>query len=442
MVHGYVLPSLAHMAERCKQTAAAAADTAAAAAAAVSAATAATAAEVSSGSADGAGACSDAGALQPDKTQQQHLMRLLAFPLAARLLDMELGFSSSWPLQPSQQQQALPNGAGSGRPGTLLSQIMHVAVLVTSSGSAVLAPCSAHSAGAESTAASTAGQPEELCLFLPKQLGNTLDLPQLFPAHSWALVSPEYTSCCSGINPQQWLTLMQALGVQTFLPVRQQTVELTWKQLMMDKQHAAWKDAIDRMDDSVRYAFTDWHWRHLQTLLSSIASDTNAVRRTEQYRSLSRVVAGQWESLKASGHLYCSYNIRTVSAQAAGTAGSASGKQDHSSSTEGSASHAQQRRKKKAADSNEGADSSKLRLSAAAASWQPGKQELPSSVLQGLRTWEWMLASDGKPHAPHELFVRQPVSWCSCARSCLMHLNQLCWALGAGAVLRLNIRCT
>jgi hypothetical protein len=80
----------------------------------------------------------------------------------------------------------------------------------------------------------------------------------------------------------------------------------------------------------------------------------------------------------------------------------------------------QQRRRKKAAESSEGSDSSKLKsLSAAAPSWQPGRQKLPSSVLQSLRTWEWMLASDGKPHAPTELFARQQVNGLS-LRMCRM----------------------
>jgi hypothetical protein len=210
---------------------------------------------------------------------------------------------------------------------------------------------------------------------------------------------------------------MQALGVHAFLPVRQQTVELTWKQLMMQQQYAAWKDAIDRMDDSDRYVFTDWHWPDLQRLLDSIAGDTDAVRRTEQYRSLSRVVAGQWEALKASGHLHCSYNIRTVAVQGS----TATGGEDSRHSDEGTdEGPAQQRRSKKAAESSEASNSSKLKsLSAAAPSWQPGRQKLPSSVLQGLQTWEWTLASDGKPHAPTELFARQQVTGVSLRMFCV-----------------------
>lgn len=134
------------------------------------------------------------------------------------------------------------------------------------------------------------------------------------------------------------------------------------------------------------------------------------MRRTEQYRSLSRVVAGQWEALKASGQLHCSYNIRTVAARGSAASAAADGKDSGHSDEGTSESPAQQRRRKKAAES-EASDSSKLKsLSAAAPSWQPGRQKLPSSVLQGLRTWEWMLASDGKPHAPTELFARQQVT--------------------------------
>jgi hypothetical protein len=245
------------------------------------------------------------------------------------------------------------------------------------------------------------------CLFLPKQLGNQLDLQQLFPAHAWDLVSPAYANCCQGVATQQWLALMQALGVQTFLPVRQRTIELTWKQLMLEQQHMAWKDAVDKLDDSVRYVFTDWHWDDLQLLLQSIAGDADAVRRTEQYRQLSRVIAEQWQALQTSRQLHCSYSVRTVavaapSAAAAPTGGFTVGKSDERSPA--------QRRKKKAAAASEGADSSKSKsLSAAASAWQPGKRKLPSSVLQSLRNWPWVLASDGKPHAPTELFASQQV---------------------------------
>jgi hypothetical protein len=251
---------------------------------------------------------------------------------------------------------------------------------------------------------------DEQCLFLPKQLGNQLDLQQLFPAHAWDLVSPAYANCCQGVATQQWLALMQALGVQTFLPVRQRTVELTWKQLMLEQQHASWKDAVDKLDDSVRYVFTDWHWDDLQLLLQSIAGDADAVRRTEQYRQLSRVIAEQWQALQASGQLHCSYSVRTVaapSAAAAPTGAFTVGKSDGSSPA--------QQRKKKSGAASEGADSSKSKsLSAAASAWQPGKRKLPSSVLQGLRSWPWVLASDGKPHAPTELFASQQVTCQHC----------------------------
>jgi hypothetical protein len=412
VMHGYILPQLADAAERCKQRAVVSVPS----------------------SAETPGAGSQGNALQTDKVQQLHLMRLLAFPLAARLLDIDLGT----PGQSQQQQQqqlaghvegrnewgagSAENSSGSAgkqssRTGTLLSQLAHVAVLVTSAGHLVLARSSS---GGSAAGASSAGADEQ-CLFLPKQLGNSLDLPKLFPAHPWTLVSPDYATCCVGISAVQWQTLMQVLGVQAFLPIRQQTVELTWKQLMVQQQYATWKDAIDRMDDSVRYVFTDVHWRDLQRLLDSIAGDTDAVRRTEQYRSLSRVVATQWEALKASGHLHCSYNIRTVAVQSSGaSAAAAGGKGTRQSDECTNDGPAQQRRLKKAADSSEPSDSSKLKsLSAAAASWQPGWQKLPSSVLQGLQTWEWMLASDGKPHAPTELFARQQVTRVSLCQFCV-----------------------
>jgi hypothetical protein len=288
--------------------------------------------------------------------------------------------------------------------GTLLSQLAQVAVLVTSTGCMLPAPSSRGDAGIHQ---------DDACLFLPKQLGNNLDLPQLFPSHAWPLVSPDYASCCSGVTAQQWMGLMQALGVQTSFPVGQQTVELTWKQLMLDVQYAAWKDAVDRMDDSVRYVFTDWHWHSLQRLLDSIASDADPVRRTEQLRNLSRVVSGLWQTLQASGHLQCGYSVRSVASKGTKAAGKETATSDNRSN--GSSDSAPQQRRKKAAVGSDGisaAGSSKLKgLSAGAATWQPGKQKLPSSVLQCLQSWAWVLASDGKAHPPNKLFFRQQAWW-------------------------------
>lgn len=424
VVHGFILPQLARAADRMQQQQQQAGDT----------------------SASEAGAADTAAALphvQLSKQEQLHLMRLLAFPLAARLLDSELGAASQGMHHNRQQQQQLDGqlqghkawdsyqaggssstaaaasgaeqaapglgGGSAGKAGSLMSQLAHVAVLVSSTGHAVLAP----SCAAKAAAAAAADAQDDGELYLPKQLSNSLDLTQLFPAHRWQLVSPDYASCCSGVDPQQWSLLMQALGVQTFLPVRQQTVELTWKQLMVGGAHAAWRTAVERMDDSVRYVFSDWQWSSLQRLLDSIAGDADVVRRTQQYRSLSSVVAGLWQGLQASGQLQCSYSLRTgvPATSAAANGGGAKSSQAGADGADSAVDPQQQRRRKKAAACTDTGAGSKPGLSAGAASWQPGRQslKLPSSVLLGLQSWPWMLASDGKAHPPTDLFARQQV---------------------------------
>lgn len=415
IVHGYILPQLSLAADRCKQQADLPAAESAAAASPPEAA---------------AGTSSQPGRvqMQVDKGEQLHLMRLLAFPLAARLLDMELGAASPWQQQQQQGSSSLaaaeyraqgtrldsspqhPGGSSStGQPGhqssSLLGQLARVAVLVTNTGHAALAPCCDSKRGLHSSSNSgnSSAQEEEHDLFLPKQLGNQLDLPQLFPAYPWTLVSSNYASCCASVDAQQWSLLMQAFGVKLFLPVRQDTVELTWKQLMVERRFAAWRDAVV-MDNSVRYDFVDWNWRSLQRLLSSIAADADPIRREKQYRSLASVVAAQWPLMQASGQLHCSYSMRRVEPEVKKGAKPAA----EAFTVVGDASSSQRKRRKAAEPAD--AEGGKAKgLSAGAASWQPGRQKLPSSVMLGLQTWEWLLASDGKAHTPTELFARQQV---------------------------------
>lgn len=385
VVHGFILPQLSHAADRMQQQQQQAGDTSASEA----------------GAADTPAASPH---VQLGKSEQLHLTRLLTFPLAAQLLDSELGAASQVMHHTQQQQQRLDDqpqaqkawdsyqtagsssssggaaaasgaeqaapglgGGSAGKAGSLLSQLVHMAVLVSSTGHAVLAPsCAAKAAAA---AAADGGE-----LYLPKQLGNPLDLLQLFPAHGWQPVSPDYVSCCSSVEPQPWSSLMQALGVQTFLPVRQQTVDLTWKQLMVGGEHAAWRGAVVRMDDSVRYVFSDWQWSSLQRLLDSIAGHADAVRCTQQYRSLSSVVAGLWQGLQASRQLQCSYSLRTVVPATKSSQAGADG-------SGGAVDPLQQRRRKKAAAGADSGSGSKPVLSAGAASWQPGRQELETPQL-------------------------------------------------------------
>ena len=436
VVQGYILPQLTQAAAHCRQQQQASTPAAAHAAAAAASAPASTGNE-------------DSSVAEPlPRHEQQHLMRLLAFPVAAGLLDLELGIAGTWqqqqpaghqrPASATWDSQGRGTARGSAasrptsahtshfdsssgpavhgmpnsgpRPGTLLAQLAQVAVLVTSTGHAALAPSCASSKGCSSAAATgTAASGKDTAeavaeLYLPKQLGNTLDLPQLFPAHPWVLISADYASCCATISMQQWSLLLQELGVQTFLPVLQQTLDLTWKQLMMEQRYTAWRDAVERMDDSVKYSFNDWHWRGLQRLLSSIEADTDAVRRTRQYRNLSSVVAGQWQALQSSGQLQCSYSVRSVDPSAAKPEkASAAANSEEAGPTK--------QRRKKAAEAEDVAGSNKAKLlSVGAASWQPGKQRLPSSVLLGLQAWSWVLASDGLAHPPSDLFARQQVS--------------------------------
>jgi hypothetical protein len=429
VMHGYILPSLTQASDRAQQP------LNVDPVSTTDLSTAAAAQGIETATAEGA--ARGQGSHKLAREQQLHLMRLLAFPLAASLLDAELGAAATgapdWQqqLQQAGSLQGLGNAGWSKQldshstagqqagvfesssssadkqAGTLLAQLAQVAVLVTSTGRVLQVPSSRGDAAAGTLQ-------DDSCLFLPKHLGSNLDLPQLFPSHAWPLVSPDYASCCSGVTAQQWMAFMQALGVQTFLPVGQQTVELTWKQLMVDAQYAAWRDAVDRMDDSVRYVFNDWHWRNLQRLLDSIASDADPVRRTEQLRNLSRVVSGLWQSLVAAGHLQCGYSVRSVVASKDAKAAGKPSKGSDLGVSSSSDSAPQQQRRRHAAGGPDGisaaAGSSKVKgLSAGAAAWQPGKQKLPSSVLTGLQSWSWVLASDGKAHPPTKLFFRQQV---------------------------------
>jgi hypothetical protein len=423
VVHAYILPQLQQYADQAAQDAttipAAASGTDAAASAA----------------ADDSTSNHTAVWLSVTEAEQQHVMRLLAFPLAAGLLDVELEDSRSsssvvqeqHQLQPHyQRQQADSPGISSGsverRHHTTRCYQAPTRRSLFATGSTTPAACSPAAAGTpqqqhhsrqgllaqlacsamlvtstgelRSALVSRAGQRgrsggnHTLCL--PKQLGNLLDLPTSFPSYSWTLVHPGYCSICPGlISAEKWAQLFRALGVQQFLPLQHVDLCLTWQQLLTDAQYRHWKLAAEQTSNDVRYVVQDWAMPELPGLLAGIQQETNAAKQRQQLRALCRVLAGMWSTAKASGWLNATYYITDTTGTAKTGAGSNS---SSSSGLKGDSSSA----------------NSKAVLSAAAASWQPGSAPLPSSLLIWLKQAAWLLASDGAAHLPREMFLNLP----------------------------------
>jgi hypothetical protein len=274
VISGYVLPQMTQWASRVQAHEAAAAASSSvdtdmsppggATAEASAAAPAAAAVQAPALAAAAAAVAATSKHLMLKEGEAQQLMRLLAFPLAAGLLDMDLQDSSSSSSSASveQQQQRAGQGRGSsatgqqpqstprrqldfsnpaaaaaaltsGTPPTklqkhqlgqaqrlnLLQQLAQVAVLVTASGQARLACSSSSSSNAQGS--DLEDDIDDGILYLPKQLGNALDLTSTFPAYPWTLLDPGYAAACpvAVIPAEKWAQLFKALGVQQFLPL-------------------------------------------------------------------------------------------------------------------------------------------------------------------------------------------------------------------------------
>lgn len=433
VVHSYIIPLLAHYAERVQQHDAAAREAQAAATQAADdegTPAAAHASSVAATAAEASGRCMALG-----KAEQQHVMQLLAFPLAAGLLDADLqdssnaaatlhqhhqhGMGAQQPITSSSNSAAMQRTplrrslfvAGNGTDAdacsssdaaadavqqqqqptshiSLLSRLAHTAVIVTAAGDARLVKTYRSSSSSNSSAggssSSSVGHAATDVLYLPKQLGNPLDLQATFPAYDWTLVNPAYAATCLAlVSADKWCQLFQALGVQQFLPLQQVSHELTWKQLLTDRQWQHWTAAAEQLETNVRYVIQDWQLPCFEQLLADIQADSNAASRQKQLRVLCSMMVGLWPKLKAARQLEATYHITTASRNAAAN-------KDCSSSGDSS--------------STAGGGTSKG-LSAAAASWRPGTRRLPSSVLLLLQHSAWLLASDGSAHVPSDLFL-------------------------------------
>lgn len=258
-------------------------------------------------------------------------------------------------LQHPQRQQHV------GR-ATLLSQLAAVAVVVTSTGQLQLT-----SAGSNSASSSSDGATCDSTLYLPHQLGNALDLQATFPGFSWTVISPAYANVCPAVvTADKWCQLFQALGVQQFLPVQQISHQLTWQQLLTDAKLQHWKKAAEQLANDAVYVIQDWDITGFDRLLSGILSEQDAGRKQKQLCALGSVMAQSWPQLKDARQLEAMYNITTV---------------EHTSSSCSASQHVGSSRK-----------SSSSSLSAAAASWRPGSNSLPSSLLLQLQRPAWLLA--------------------------------------------------
>eukprot|EP00775_Hariotina_reticulata_P013387 gene13387-13514_t len=259
-------------------------------------------------------------------------MRLLAFPLAAGLLDADLEDASNIDsyshAAPQWQQQTVRGGnttaqvqtpparrslfaaglatraTGSDAAATpqqqqqsnrtnLLTQLAYSAVLITNMGE-VKAACSS----------------SKDLLYLPQQLGNILDLPASFPSYPWVLVHPGYANVCPKlVSTDKWCQLFQALGVRQFLQPQQLSYTLTKQQLLTDTLYSHWKQATEDQNNDARYVVQDWHMPELPRLLAGIQLEDDASKRRPQLQRLCRVLVGLWPTAKLSGWLDATYAI-------------------------------------------------------------------------------------------------------------------------------------
>jgi hypothetical protein len=143
----------------------------------------------------------------------------------------------------------------------------------------------------------------------------------------------------------------------------------------------------------VRYVIQDWHLPAFEVLLQGIQGEESSLKKRKQLEVLCGLLSSMWPDLKAAGQLEATYAITTGKKQKDPKA-----KADAPTSSSGSTRIVAGR---KAAATT----SSSTLLSAAAGTWQPGTSKLPSSLLLSLQATPWLLASDGAPHAPSELFL-------------------------------------
>jgi hypothetical protein len=240
-------------------------------------------------------------------------------------------------------------------------------------------------------------------LYLPKQLGNALDLTVTFPGYAWTMLDPSYAASCPAavIPPSKWAQLFTALGVQHFLPLRQQTLQLSWRELLTNPRFEAWKGAVQQgqIGPDVLYVIQDWHLPALETLLRGRKSEEVSVKRKQQLEALCGVVSGMWPDWRVAGQLEATYAITTVKKRQSDPPAAAS------SSSATSSVLGSRKLAASGAAASSGSCSNSTALSAAAGSWQPGSSKLPSSLLLCLQETPWLLASSGAPHAPCDLFL-------------------------------------
>lgn len=73
--------------------------------------------------------------------------------------------------------------------------------------------------------------PAGTVVYIPKALGNTVDLQSEFPQADWTFVSPAYAGA-GRVPPAKWLAFFSALGAHAFLPVvsvRRELMPQQWR---------------------------------------------------------------------------------------------------------------------------------------------------------------------------------------------------------------------